>query len=77
MATFCRVNSVFSSNEVSLPVSAEEGFTGVLKDFSVSGYKKVEYSPLIEGLEDFSADELLKIDGEGRCIITDHEHFGE
>ncbi|KAG6397577.1 hypothetical protein SASPL_143746 [Salvia splendens] len=76
VATFCHVNSVFSSDEVSLPVSAEEGFTGVLKDFSVSGYRKIEYSPLIEGLEDFSAEELLKIDGEGRCIITDHEHFG-
>ncbi|XP_042023503.1 DNA-(apurinic or apyrimidinic site) endonuclease 2-like [Salvia splendens] len=75
VATFCHVNSVFSSDEVSLPVSAEEGFTGVLKDFSVSGYRKIEYSPLIEGLEDFSAEELLKIDGEGRCIITDHEHF--
>ncbi|XP_057783995.1 DNA-(apurinic or apyrimidinic site) endonuclease 2-like [Salvia miltiorrhiza] len=73
VATFCRVNSVFSSDEVSLPVSAEEGFTGVLKDFSGSGYRNIEYSPLTA--EDVSADELLKIDGEGRCIITDHEHF--
>lgn len=77
VATFCRVKSVFSSDEVSLPVSAEEGFTGVLKIFSGSGYRKSEYSPLMEGLGEFSADELLKIDGEGRCIITDHEHFGE
>lgn len=75
VATFCRVKSVFSSDEVSLPVSAEEGFTGVLKIFSGSGYRKSEFSPLMEGLGEFSADELLKIDGEGRCIITDHEHF--
>lgn len=77
MATFCRVKSVFLSDEAALPVSAEEGFTGVLKDLSGSGHKKSEYSPLMEELVDFSADELLKIDGEGRCIITDHEHFGE
>lgn len=77
VATFCRVNLVFSSDEVALPVSAEEGFTGVLKIFSDSGYRKSEYSPLVEGLGDFSTDELLKIDGEGRCIITDHEHFGK
>ncbi|KAH6760068.1 endonuclease/exonuclease/phosphatase family protein [Perilla frutescens var. frutescens] len=75
VATFCRVKSVFSSDEVSLPVSAEEGFTGVLKILSDSGYRKSENPPLMEGLGDFSADELLKIDGEGRCIITDHGHF--
>ncbi|KAL0350452.1 UNVERIFIED_CONTAM: DNA-(apurinic or apyrimidinic site) lyase 2 [Sesamum radiatum] len=31
VATFCRVKSAFASDEVALPVSAEEGFTGVLK----------------------------------------------
>ncbi|KAK6148607.1 hypothetical protein DH2020_019519 [Rehmannia glutinosa] len=65
--------SAFSSNEVALPVSAEEGFTGVLK--ISSGFGKSEYPSTIEGLEDFPTDELRKIDGEGRCIITDHEHF--
>ncbi|KAK6123104.1 hypothetical protein DH2020_043165 [Rehmannia glutinosa] len=73
VATFCRVKSAFSSNEVALPVSAEEGFTGVLK--ISSGFGKSEYPSTIEGLEDFPTDELRKIDGEGRCIITDHEHF--
>ncbi|KAG6399808.1 hypothetical protein SASPL_141293 [Salvia splendens] len=56
---------IFSSKQIHEKLdffSAEEGFTGILKDFSLSGYRKVEYSPLIEGLEDFSADELLKID---------------
>ncbi|XP_011099859.1 DNA-(apurinic or apyrimidinic site) lyase 2 isoform X2 [Sesamum indicum] len=75
VATFCRVKSAFSSDEVALPVSAEEGFTGVLKISPGFGSGKSEYSSVVEGLEDFSPDELLKIDGEGRCIITDHEHF--
>ncbi|KAL8472434.1 hypothetical protein ACS0TY_029589 [Phlomoides rotata] len=75
VATFCRVKSAFSSYEVSLPVSAEEGFTGVLKESSGLLSRKSEYSSTVEGLEEFSSEELLKIDGEGRCIITDHEHF--
>ncbi|KAK4393866.1 DNA-(apurinic or apyrimidinic site) lyase 2 [Sesamum angolense] len=76
VATFCRVKSAFASDEVALPVSAEEGFTGVLKISPGFGSRKSEYSSVVERLEDFSTDELLKIDGEGRCIITDHEHFG-
>ncbi|KAL0289995.1 UNVERIFIED_CONTAM: DNA-(apurinic or apyrimidinic site) lyase 2 [Sesamum angustifolium] len=75
VATFCRIKSAFASDEVALPVSAEEGFTGVLKISPGFGSRKSEYSSVVEGLEDFSTDELLKIDGEGRCIITDHEHF--
>ncbi|KAL3624771.1 hypothetical protein CASFOL_031439 [Castilleja foliolosa] len=67
VATFCRVKSAFSSDEVALPISAEEGFTGVLR--------KTERPLIFEGLEDFSTDELEKIDGEGRCIISDHQHF--
>ncbi|KAK6158712.1 hypothetical protein DH2020_006026 [Rehmannia glutinosa] len=73
VATFCRVKSAFFSGEVALPISAEEGFTGVLK--ISSGFGKSEYPATIEGLDDFSTAELRKIDGEGRCIITDHEHF--
>ncbi|XP_068343558.1 DNA-(apurinic or apyrimidinic site) endonuclease 2 [Pyrus communis] len=69
VATFCRVNSAFMSDEVALPVVAEEGFTGVLD----SG--KGEMNAVAEGLEEFSRDELLKVDGEGRCVITDHGHF--
>lgn len=30
-----------------------------------------------EGLEEFSKEELLKVDREGRCIVTDHGHFGK
>ncbi|PIN08901.1 DNA-(apurinic or apyrimidinic site) lyase [Handroanthus impetiginosus] len=73
VATFCHVKSAFSSDEVALPVSAEEGFTGVLS--SGFGSRKSEDSSPADGLEDFTTDELLKIDGEGRCIITDHKHF--
>ncbi|XP_023517127.1 DNA-(apurinic or apyrimidinic site) lyase 2 [Cucurbita pepo subsp. pepo] len=72
VATFCRVKSAFSSNEVALPVRAEEGFTGLLE----SSHKGEGTMPAIaEGLEEFSKEELLKVDREGRCIVTDHGHF--
>lgn len=61
------MKSAFSSDEVALPVAAAEGFTGVLE---TSGSK------IVEGLEDFAKDELRKVDSEGRCVITDHGHFG-
>ncbi|XP_015576322.2 DNA-(apurinic or apyrimidinic site) endonuclease 2 [Ricinus communis] len=72
VATFCRVKSAFSSSEVALPVGAEEGFTGLV-DCSRNG--KHEMPVVAQGLEEFDKDELLKIDSEGRCIITDHGHF--
>ncbi|KZV30815.1 DNA-(apurinic or apyrimidinic site) lyase 2 [Dorcoceras hygrometricum] len=75
VATFCRVKSAFSSDEVALPVSAEEGFTGVLRNSPGFGLRNGECPSVVEVLEDFSTTELLKIDGEGRCIITDHGHF--
>ncbi|XP_073026458.1 DNA-(apurinic or apyrimidinic site) endonuclease 2 isoform X1 [Primulina eburnea] len=75
VATFCRVKSAFSSDEVALPVSAEEGFTGVLGNSPGFGSRKSECPSIVEGLEDFSTVELLKVDGEGRCIVTDHGHF--
>ncbi|KAL6560822.1 Aminopeptidase 2 mitochondrial [Orobanche hederae] len=73
VATFCRVKSVFSSHEVALPICVEEGFTGVFK--ISQGLAEIEYPLIFEGLKDFSNDELRRIDGEGRCIISDHEHF--
>lgn len=76
VATFCRVKSAFMSNEVALPISAEEGFTGLLA--TSKGYEpKEECASIAEGLECFSREELLKVDSEGRCLITDHGHFGE
>ncbi|KAJ6288789.1 hypothetical protein OIU76_024718 [Salix suchowensis] len=64
VATFCRVKSAFLSTEVALPVAAEEGFTGF-----------IDRCRRKEGLEEFEKDELVKIDSEGRCVVTDHDHF--
>ncbi|KAF5790884.1 putative DNA-(apurinic or apyrimidinic site) lyase [Helianthus annuus] len=75
VVTFCKVQSAFSSNEVALPVDAEEGFTGVLENSRGFGSRKHDFLARADGLEEFDRDELLKIDSEGRCIITDHGHF--
>ncbi|KAL3723730.1 hypothetical protein ACJRO7_035837 [Eucalyptus globulus] len=71
VATFCRVKSAFSSSEVALPVAAEEGFTGLLRN----GRKDENLASVAGGLEEFVKDDLLQVDGEGRCVITDHGHF--
>ncbi|XP_058187517.1 DNA-(apurinic or apyrimidinic site) endonuclease 2 isoform X7 [Rhododendron vialii] len=76
VATFCRVKSAFSSNEVALPLAAEEGFTGVLESSKGLRRREDEGPAKAGGLEEFSKEELLKIDSEGRCVITDHGHFG-
>lgn len=78
VATFCRVTSAFSTNEVALPVSAEEGITGLLecsrkKGMMTRGLFEMPFS--VEGLEDVTHEDLLKVDNEGRCVITDHGHF--
>ncbi|CAJ1942363.1 unnamed protein product [Sphenostylis stenocarpa] len=70
--TFCRVKSAFSSNEVALPLAAEEGFTGLLEN---SQTRMDELPFWTEDLEEFSKDELISLDSEGRCIVTDHTHF--
>ncbi|KAJ4783781.1 DNA-(Apurinic or apyrimidinic site) lyase 2 [Rhynchospora pubera] len=80
VATFCRVTSAFSSQEVALPVTAEEGFTGLLEGPKISDKELPEFSievPLkIEGFEEvITKEEILKLDSEGRCVITDHGHF--
>ncbi|XP_024977698.1 DNA-(apurinic or apyrimidinic site) lyase 2 isoform X2 [Cynara cardunculus var. scolymus] len=75
VATFCKVQSAFSSNEVALPLDAEEGFTGVLENSRGFANRKHDCVAGVEGLEGIDRDELLKIDSEGRCIITDHGHF--
>ncbi|KAJ9561896.1 hypothetical protein OSB04_007056 [Centaurea solstitialis] len=75
VATFCKVQSAFSSNEVALPIDAEEGFAGVLENSRGFANTKHDCLAGVEGLEGFDRDELLKIDSEGRCIITDHGHF--
>lgn len=77
VATFCRVRSAFSTDEVALPVAAEEGFTGLLENSRGFESQKDEWRPIARGLEDFSRDELLHVDSEGRCVITDHGHFSK
>ncbi|XP_028775245.1 DNA-(apurinic or apyrimidinic site) lyase 2-like [Neltuma alba] len=72
VATFCRVKSAFSSDEVALPLAAEEGFTGLIGN-SPTGKSELPF--FLEGLLGFSNEELLGVDSEGRCIITDHGHF--
>ncbi|XP_021864844.2 DNA-(apurinic or apyrimidinic site) endonuclease 2 [Spinacia oleracea] len=75
VATFCRVKSAFSSTEVALPLAAEEGFTGLLDASSGNGFSSDKFFSDMECLKEFRKDELLKIDSEGRCVITDHGHF--
>lgn len=79
VATFCRVRSAFSSKEVALPVEAEEGFTGLLecskkRDMPIDLLLE---APIEEQKLEITQDDLLKVDSEGRCIITDHGHFGK
>lgn len=78
VATFCRVRSAFSSDEVALPVAAKEGFTGLLECLKKGEMTRdfLHDTPVeVEGLEDITNEDLLKVDSEGRCLITDHGHF--
>jgi len=78
VATFCRVTSSFSSQEVALPVAAEEGFTG-LQDYAKNSETVGDFIIAMpveeEGLGEITREDLLRVDNEGRCIITDHGHF--
>jgi AP endonuclease 2 len=80
VATFCRVTSSFSSQEVALPVAAEEGFTGLqvyAKNSQIVGDFSIAMPLEEEGLGELTREDLLRVDNEGRCIITDHGHFGK
>ncbi|XP_062199593.1 DNA-(apurinic or apyrimidinic site) endonuclease 2-like isoform X2 [Phragmites australis] len=78
VATFCRVTSAFSSQEVALPLAAEEGFTRLqdyVKNSEIAGDFVLEMPVEEEGLGEVTREDLLRVDNEGRCIITDHGHF--
>ncbi|KAJ0252239.1 DNA-(apurinic or apyrimidinic site) endonuclease 2 [Hirschfeldia incana] len=75
VATFCRVKSASLSCEAALPVAAEEGFTGLVNSSLRGGKKNDDTCVVAEGFEEYEKDELLRIDQEGRCVITDHGHF--
>lgn len=60
---------------MALPLAAEQGFTGLLGSSELG---RGETPAIAPGLEEFAErDELLKVDSEGRCVLTDHGHFGE
>ncbi|XP_074556684.1 DNA-(apurinic or apyrimidinic site) endonuclease 2 [Curcuma longa] len=77
VATFCRVRSAFSSKEVALPVEVEEGFTGLLESSKKRDIPTdlLHEAPIEEQKLEITQEDLLKVDSEGRCIITDHGHF--
>lgn len=52
-----------------LPIACYDGFSGVNDKIKVA----LHDSPLLKS--NFSEPELLELDSEGRCIITDHFHF--
>ncbi|KAL9258291.1 DNA-(apurinic or apyrimidinic site) endonuclease 2-like protein [Drosera capensis] len=54
---------------------SEEGFTGLLGNSCPSDSLRGQTFSNNHCLMEFSRDELLAIDGEGRCMITDHGHF--
>ncbi|PHT73312.1 hypothetical protein T459_24097 [Capsicum annuum] len=70
-------DQIVQCNEVALSISAEEGFTGLLATSKGYQLRKEECPSIADSLECFSRDELLKVDSEGLCLITDHGHFGE
>ncbi|PHU07871.1 DNA-(apurinic or apyrimidinic site) lyase 2 [Capsicum chinense] len=53
----------------------EEGSTGLLATSKGYQLRKEECPSIADGLEYFSRDELLKVDSEGLCLITNHGHF--
>lgn len=57
-------------------MAAEEGFTGLLESPNGNESRSDQLFTDMECLTEFQKDELLKIDSEGRCVITDHGHFG-
>lgn len=98
VATFCKTEPSHSNSSenfppnvvpdnqnrnLSVPLRADEGITGILhfnsdqkledEKFRVGGYDDVFRFSKSRGL---SSQDLEEIDGEGRCLITDHGAFG-
>lgn len=63
-----------------MPLDAEEGFTGLLEQSgngrTIMRDVLLDMPMVVEG-EEVTKEELLKVDSEGRCLITDHGHFGK
>lgn len=62
---------------MALPIAAEDGFTGLLENALGFGTQRDEWHSIARGFEDFCRDKLLEVDSEGRCVVTDHGHFGK
>lgn len=63
-----------------MPVAAEEGFTGLqgnAKNNETVGDFITAMPVAEEGLGEITREDLLRVDNEGRCITTDHGHFGK
>lgn len=79
VATFCRVGTAPCSTSPILPLAADEGFTGLLhrsQNGDIEGGKgRVGCYEEVAKTE-MSTPELLQLDSEGRCLITDHGSFG-
>lgn len=72
VATFCRTATA-------VPLAADEGFTGLLhvnRNGEIEGGKaRVGWYEEVLDTEGMSRQELLQLDREGRCLVTDHGSF--
>ncbi|KAG0626414.1 hypothetical protein M758_2G123800 [Ceratodon purpureus] len=72
VATFCRTGTA-------VPQAADEGFTGLLhvnRNGEIEGGKaRVGCYEEVLNTDGMSRQELLQLDREGRCLITDHGSF--
>lgn len=80
VATFCRIPVTTCKLCTSgvIPFAADEGFTGLLhrsKGGEIEGLDRVGYYDDVLNMG-LAQDELLRLDMEGRCVVTDHGSFG-
>ncbi|KAG0587343.1 hypothetical protein KC19_2G158000 [Ceratodon purpureus] len=72
VATFCRTGTA-------VPLAADEGFTGLLhvnrKGEIEGGKARVGCYEEVLNTDGMSRQELLELDREGRCLVTDHGSF--
>ncbi|KAL3685995.1 hypothetical protein R1sor_004017 [Riccia sorocarpa] len=78
VATFCRVGQTSTSTSTVLPLAADEGFTGLLhfsrrEEIGDSKERVGCYEEVFK--TELTSQELLRLDSEGRCLVTDHGSF--
>eukprot|EP01083_Nonionella_stella_P012269 34804_1 len=58
------------------PIKAQDGFTGILKSNDLSRSNLITPNELLSALkQSFTESRLKALDNEGRCLITQHQHF--